>query len=526
MFNNLFYFIKNNKKIIQKVSKNNYSTLLIDRGSFYPAFIASIYSSVLNKKYKNNIITLINDSNNKLIKSFYKSFGYNKIISSSFNLRNILIYLNVVYQSTVIFFKINLKGMDWFINNFKFCNIDIGDIIYDTYIRYNNRYLNPKVDIYFIKILASTLHKVYLIKQIIKKYKVKTIIINQDVYASNGAIALRLGNSLNARVIEPCTDLKNDHFFFDYNKYKVKFGPYNFYYRFLYKKENCIENLKITKKKLNKFLKDRYQGKIRLAYTGKADLFSANKKKNLYSRQKLLKQFNIEKENKINKIVVLACHSFSDAPHGQGKNIIFKDYYEQVKETLLFLEKNIKKNILWIIRPHPAAERYGEQGIVEGLYKKTIKHNKNLIKISPKNLDTKNLIQFCDFVVTMKGTIGLEFASEGKHTLCCSDSPYSKLGISLEVNSKKKYFKIINKIHKFPKKISTYKTNRAKKILYILEKSVPENHIIDSKIFTKKILKNRYQNKNLNFFNRELLQKLKMNKIDKDSFYIDLYKRI
>ena len=67
------------------------------------------------------------------------------------------------------------------------------------------------------------------------------------------------------------------------------------------------------------------------------------KKKNLYSRKKLLKHFNIEKDNEINKIVVLACHSFSDAPHGQGKNIIFKDYYEQVKETLLFLEKIAKK---------------------------------------------------------------------------------------------------------------------------------------------------------------------------------------
>ena len=71
MFNNLIYFIKNNRKIIQKASKKNYSTLLIDRGSFTQLY-SLIYSSVLNKKYKHNIITLINDPNNKLIKSFYK----------------------------------------------------------------------------------------------------------------------------------------------------------------------------------------------------------------------------------------------------------------------------------------------------------------------------------------------------------------------------------------------------------------------------------------------------------------------
>ena len=171
--------------------------------------------------------------------------------------------------------------MDWFINNFKFCNIDIGDIIYDTYIRYNNRYLNPKVDINFIKILASTLHKVYFIKQIIKNYKVRTIIINQDVYASNGAIALRLGNSLNARVIEPCTDLKNDHFFLIIINIKLNSDHIIFTTVFCIKKKNCIKDLKISEKKLNKFLIDRYQGKIRLAYTGKADLFSANKKKKL-----------------------------------------------------------------------------------------------------------------------------------------------------------------------------------------------------------------------------------------------------
>ena len=99
-------------------------------------------------------------------------------------------------------------------------------------------------------------------------------------------------------------------------------------------------------------------------------------------------------------------------------------------------EPKSKEDILFIIRPHPASKLYGEKGIAEHLLKK--KNFKNII-LCP-NVTTQNLIQICDTVITMKGTIGLEFAVAGKKPITCGYPPYSNMGITKNFYSKKNFF--------------------------------------------------------------------------------------
>ena len=141
----------------------------------------------------------------------------------------------------------------------------------------------------------------------------------------------------------------------------------------------------------------------------------------------------------------------------------------------------------------------------------------------PKNITIKNLIKISDFAITLKGTMAIEFASEGKYSLCCSESPFSKLGISIEVKKKKEYFNVIKNINKIPKKLLKSKSLKAKKILYLLEKSIPPNHIKDSKIFNKKSLRNRNK---ISLFNNKLVEDCAKGKLLNDPFYLNIYKKL
>ena len=67
----------------------------------------------------------------------------------------------------------------------------------------------------------------------------------------------------------------------------------------------------------------------------------------------IVQKINFQKKDLLNKkkqTILIAIHSFSDAPHVFG-NFIFEDHYEWLK----FLGKETKKNLNfnWILKVHP-----------------------------------------------------------------------------------------------------------------------------------------------------------------------------
>ena len=232
---NLSYskFLRFNKKIIFK-KKSKISTLVIDRGRFLSSLQASICASVKNKKNNHNIFTLISDPKNIKIIKFYKSFGENNLIY----IRDgffIVTYLTII--SIIIglynFCKTKLFGISWFIENSKVINIKLGDLIYDSYIRHNHKYVDLKIGIKFLQVLIISTFKCLKISYLINKYNVKSLIINQDVMATNGAIAIRIGIKNNIKVIEPACNFKRSHYFIEHNKKNLKMGVDNFYLNYL-----------------------------------------------------------------------------------------------------------------------------------------------------------------------------------------------------------------------------------------------------------------------------------------------------
>ena len=519
-------FVKYNKKIIFK-KKNKYSTLIIDRGRFLPALQTSVFASIKNKKNNHNIYTLITNPKNKYLINFYKSFGENNI----FNIRESFFY-TIFYTvisfiiSIVNILKIKKKGIQWFIKNFRVNKILLGDLVYDSYIRFDHKYIRFKANVGFFKVLLVSVFKCLMINHYLQKLQVKTIIISQDLMATNGGIAIRLGNKKNIQVIEPACNFKRNHYFIEHTESNFKYGVDNFYYNNLKFNKKKFDKLYFSEKKINIFLKNSLEGKIEVNYTGIIDLMNANKSKKLFNRNYLLKQLRI-KNKKIDKIFLFAPHAFSDAPHGQGKEILFIDYYNHCKETLTFIKENAFKNSLCIVRPHPTRIKYGEKEIFDNLFNKIIGNTSNHVKLCPDHINTLSLLKICDHVVTLKGTIAIEFASYGKKAITCATTPFSKMGVTLEASTKLKYFENILKTCNGNSFITKKQKKIAQKILYAMEIFTPSNMIGESKILTKELMRklsSPMKDQDHELFSEKVIKKLRKNVFTDDKYYEDLYK--
>ena len=70
-------------------------------------------------------------------------------------------------------------------------------------------------------------------------------------------------------------------------------------------------------------------------------------------------------------------------------------------------------------------------------------------------------------MITLRGSIGLEFACQGKYSIIAGIAHYSNLGLSLEPKIKK-YFSFIKNIMSI-KKLKEAQSLKAKKVLYYFE---------------------------------------------------------
>ncbi len=517
-------FLELNKKILNNYLSQN-QIAIVDRARPVSVILSAlIISAIANGKKMNTII--ITDNLYKNIIKIYKSFGFNNffIVSRFKNyVSNIFCTILSIISTIHGIYKIYFFGFQKFINKFYVNKVHVGDLIYDSYIRNNLNFINPKVDIKLLKIIFFACFKTYKLGIFFKKYKIKYLFVLTDCYATNEAISIRLAKYNNIKVFKIYWT-ENRIFMIEAKNFMNKLGFLPIHKYFSAKTLSKI--IKLKDKQINKFLNNRFIGKINFSYCSSRDLINANKIKLKYSKEEFLKKIKKDKIN-FDKIILFAPHAFSDAPHHFGTNFLFKDYYEQFTETIKFVENNKIRNILWLVRPHPSSIMYNEENII----KEYINRRNDNIKFCDANIiGTKNLIDICDTVVTGRGTIGLEFACFGKKPIIAGSSTYSKFGITTECKTKKEYFESFSNIKSF-KKLDYGKRQLAKKLLYYIETLYPLklNKLSDNLILNNKkksiinLLNPNITTKNPVWTNK-FFKKLNVKKFDEDEIYKFYYK--
>ncbi len=436
--------IKKNNFVIRK-KKTYKKVLVVDRADISRFFTCLISSEIFNKELNYNIklISYLSEKN-QLIK-LYKKFGINDFQSFSFKfLKDYKFFFYALLIFPIYFFKILLYDKNWFINNFKIKKIYVGDLIYDSFIRYNLRFKDSyKLSLHFYSIIFLTILNISKLNKLFSENDFKCVISQTHVYASLSSLAIRI--ALNKRI-----------------KVLMPIGGRLVIYKNI---DDCmISEVAIKKNKLNNLLNKNWQKEldIYLSYrrAGKIKGTTAKdayQKKNDFSKND---RFNsmIKDKKKFSKIGLLATHCLSDANHAGG-NFFFNDFYTHFVETLNIIKNDLKT--LWIIKPHPTSMYYNEEDFI---HKEIIKRKLKNVIICPNDVKPNSIIEIADKIVTCRSTIAIESAILGKKAIICGKNFFTNFGITENCFSFKVYKnKILNN--------KTYNLNRkqileAKKLFY------------------------------------------------------------
>ena len=462
--------IKNFKKVFpfnfkHFKSKKNYGILIGDRIQTDANLRSLILANIIKKKYDCNSYLVSDVSDKKNIPVYNNTDIKNYSINLKFNaFKYFFIFLISLYDLFKFYFKTLFVSdkLEWLIKNFECKKIKIGDLVYDIYIRYDLKFLDPSIyEIKFFKLLFIGILKTHFIDHLVKKYKIRYIVSTQMSFTSYGNLVSRYG-----------TKLKIKTFTTAYN-FVIKFKNHQetLTSPFKIRKDKIERNLKkIRNKKIEKFYNLRKKGKL---YGSYVPINTIRKIYGLSEDSKIVKFTkkinNIKKNHEVN---VLALHCFSDSPHFCA-DMIFRDYYDQFLQTINFIRNNNKKTF-WIIKPHPSRSQYHEEGIIEKVIYRYKSELENVI-LCPEKINNSTLFKLSDNLINCVSTISLEFACYGKKSIIAGDAPYFHKDLFFKPKSKTDYFNLIENLDKLKTKLNSKQIILAKRILYLIEKEANIN---------------------------------------------------
>ena len=267
--------------------------------------------------YKNLILFFRNSK----WKSLYLKFGS---VFFEFNNWNILKEISLLKKSEKILAHISSPED---LKKLKYKSILVGDLIYDTYLRYNDKFKFDLKDFFIIEIFAKIIFRYEKLNKILPKFDIQEFYTNQLGYAHHGLV-LRFLKKKN-KIVQNFMWMSGPY----HSKISSYFYPYNFkQYPKIFKK------LKNKNKLINEAAE-----LVKKKFSGEVISQENYMPYSVYSKKK---------KNRLPKIKgIIFLHCFVDTPISKGK-LLFQDHYHWVVETLKFLEHSqLTKRIA--IKTHP-----------------------------------------------------------------------------------------------------------------------------------------------------------------------------
>lgn len=434
-------FIKINKKYWNNFPKGNKNILIeghfTESGPNY-LFRVNLAAKALQSVFgggQSFIVVNGHSYNWSLSRKVCNSFGNAKwiFLGRKFLLLTPLLLLLAGLRTLISFIQIRKPEQ---ILNISFDGIKTGDLIYDQILRFSKTPTVNTINWKVFQVIAQSWYYYYQYNLLFSLRRYHYYISTHAMYAAYGLIC-RVALKKGVKVIETSDIVTFLHENMDENNLPTYHHSLNKIIK------NTVSSENLNKKKLAtrevrgaKNLQHRLESNIEnidalKAYSGK-----------IYSKEKLCKTLNI---NVNDRIGFIAGHIFNDAPHN-GKFLLFKDFYEWMEKTLEYC--SMTKNINWIVKPHPASKLYEEEGVVEELVRSKKASN---IYICPSDLNTGSLRHCADVILTVNGTIGLEYACLGIPSILSGFSCYSGFGFTHDPSTAAEYCQMIQDSPNLPR---------------------------------------------------------------------------
>jgi hypothetical protein len=374
----------------------------------------------------------------EILHDLYNKIFFKILKRKWFKLYNSIGVYNIedLNNSNFILKKIKVKKEK--VLSLKIKKIHIGDILYDTYLRFRVMPTLFTKDYFFRKIYNKIPILINRLECLHKKYSFKYFFSSYSSYIHNG-LPVRFFVKKNIKVytgknnsqynkkinIKDLTHVEN------YKKFKLIFKS-------LKKKQTCIAT---AKKSLDK------------RFSGRNDLLKV-------STYLQVDPFKIKKNNekeaeKLRKIKgVFFLSDFYDSPHDWGK-FIFKDFYLFTIFTLNLIRKY---QLPIAIKPHPNSFKNSLDS--SNLYNRLKKKYKDLVWLK-EDLSNKIIFNKIHYGISASGSVLFELAYHNIKAISCGDYPGKNFNFSIKAKNSKNYKNILLKVDNIKKPI--YK----KKDLYI-----------------------------------------------------------
>ena len=337
------------------------------------------YSPYFNKrlgwidKYEKGYFSIFQTFTSRI----YRKMGYVKLFSldDSFNDKKVI--------SDLFYLKYSKLKTTEDLLNLDIEGIVIGDLIYDTYLRYfENHTINNFSDSNLKKIIFFSIDNFFLIKHHIEKFSIKALFTTYTTYISHGlAVRICLDKGI------PVYTVGDDSYIV---KRVNKEYPYSINNYWEFKKFNLSKDIEA---RIINDLNFRFKGGIdnAIRYMRSTSFGDINEKKHFF-------------ENRLERNVVIYVHDLFDSPHWL-KKMQYKDYYEYITEICECIKND--KSTRYYIKLHPNAIKGSNEIISE--YINSL--NAESISILPLGISNNDIINFRpDLIVTVNGTVGMEMA--------------------------------------------------------------------------------------------------------------------
>ena len=389
----------------------------------------------------------------------YRSYNINRVIS--FGGASFLQKCKYVLKGMQ--FWASLKSVEDLLH-YTYKNLRVGELIYDTILRHRaDLYTLNEIKLSYVREIAIFYLYADIFNQLFATNRYDTVVV-ADVDYVRGLLPL-IASLYNI-------DIYQVHVGNVYKRCEIPRLGKKYDYVTITKDIYDYYNKSISEEQKEEILKSHFKGTL-------PSFDAAFRNKKSFTKEELFSSLGIILDDK--KIVLVAAHAFSDSPH-YGLNMIYKDYYSWLLETLRILSRNLDIHVL--VKEHPTAGFYDEENSVTHMIRE---NNMCNVHIVPSDTNTCSLLQMVDAVVTCQGTIGIEGSIFGLPVFTAGQGYYYGFGIDVNSTTKTEYEKNLGNIAHYSKREERVRET-AKNLLCafifhnkmaMVPEVIPQDHFVD-----------------------------------------------
>ena len=305
--------------------------------------------------------------------------------------------------------------------NIKIENILVGDLIYDTYLRfYGNHTIENIQDENLKNVIYYAVDNYYLVKNQIEKKCISALFTSYTTYISHG-LAVRI-----------CLNKNIPVYTFGSNSYFIQKLERSYAY-------HIQKFWNFSNTALSNTVKKEVENELKYRFSGGIDQAISYMKSTSFSPRSTIHNYFYDQRK---RNVVVYVHDIYDSPHG-FKFFLYPDFYTFIVD----LSEQIKddKSTKYYFKFHPNAIGDSNQKIADFL----TNLNSESITLLPLEVSNLDIIDFKpDLVVTVNGTIGLEMAYFQIPVVALIDNLYMNFSFVHTCISLQEYYNVILGVEK------------------------------------------------------------------------------